>query len=106
MKKRHAFPVTVLGDEYHVRPLTFGELLRLDKLDDIRRTWFVLGCGMAESDGSPSFTPVAEGVPDSEWCDQVGKAFVDTEGPVISELAAAITKITKPANEKAIEKNS
>jgi hypothetical protein len=95
----------IIDDEtYFVRSLTIGELQRLDALEPEKRTGFVIGCTLCDSDGQPEiYTDVGE--TDAEYSARVLMELSDVPSESIRQLSEGVAAIGKVPAMATIAKN-
>ena len=102
--RRKGVPVVIDDETYFVRSLTIGELQRLDALEPEKRTGFVIGCTLCDSDGQPEiYTDVGE--TDAEYSARVLIELSDVPSESIRQLSEGVAAIGKVPAMATIVKN-
>ena len=134
LRKKHGFPVEIDGETYHVRPLTFGEMFKSERLFPIDaeseattlteasknldarlkqsflRTAYMVGCVLCTGvDGEPAFPRQPDQSIES-WVEGVNEQLADVENVKLKQLLDAagklgLTSTGQPVSVETLAKN-
>lgn len=105
LRKRSHKTVSIDGADVHLRAMTLDEVRSQEKLEELAKAGFTIGCCLTNSDGSPAF-PRDAAMTDVDFAEFVLKEIGDIPQDALQRLSAEIGKINTVANEEAIRKNS
>ena len=106
LKKKRAYPVTIDGDTFHVRPLTIGELMRLDVIERDQKTGFLLGCALCRDSSGEQEIPQNENESDADWSKRVLQLIADVPTETVRALSEGVATVGRTPNIEAVAKNS
>lgn len=130
LRKKRGFPVVIDDDTFHVRSLTYGELLRIDSLfqsppasasetpeqfefrirQSFRKSAYMVGCALCSSELGGQQLPRNENETAVEWADRIITEFEEVESDKIRLLSEAVGKLSqgnrgKPVSLETMVKN-
>lgn len=105
LKKKRAYPVEVDGESYFVRPLTIGELMRLDTIERESKTGFLIGCALCRDVSGEQEMPRTESESDSDWAKRVLIMIADVPTETIRALSEGVATVGRTPNIEAVAKN-
>lgn len=103
-KRRHA-TATVDGETVYLRAMTLAEVRAQEKLQDIAKAGFAIGCCLTDADGTPAFPRTLEQT-DEDYAAAVLEAIGDVPQDTLQRLSQEIGNVNSAGNEEAIRKNS
>jgi hypothetical protein len=108
LKKKRAYPVTIEGELYHIRPMTIGEITRMKPLDNDSKTGFVVGCTLCDDEAGTQTIPKKAEPPESDkdWAARVLAELADVPSETIRALSEAVAALSKTPSASAVAKNS
>ena len=102
--KRAAFPVEVGDETVWIREPTIGEITRIQALATEQATGLALGLCLVDKAGVREI-PQMPDESDADFSSRVIAMADNCTVAVIRKLSDAILKLTKPVDQKALEKN-
>ena len=102
--KRRCYPVSIAGEEMHLRMLTIGEGDVLDKLKDSEKTLFAVGCSLVDADGKQQL-PRQPDESYAAYAARLSMELADMGQDMLGELMSAILKLAKIPSPENLQKN-
>jgi hypothetical protein len=97
--KRRCYPVDVDGETVHVRAVTLDEINRVQELDNDAKTFFLLACGIVESNGEQGVSAKLANEDDVTWIKRVTPELEVIPADTAQLLLKNIDKVSKPGSD-------
>lgn len=98
--------IEVCGEEYFIRPMTLGEISRMEKLPNELKTAFAIGCILFEDAGGEPALPRVDGETDEQRSQRIQIELCDsTFIPRMTELVQASNDLQTVKKAETVLKN-